>query len=583
MDTHHLRKHNRFTAFICGSLLFLSLLKSVGSASLQLESPWTVAALLALTVVFPLLGTRWFAPLENALSRLAARRTACLFLLFFLTIAIRLALLPIVPYPRPTIHDEYGYLLQADIFAHGRLAFPSHPMSLFFETFYINFHPTYSAMYPPAQSAVLAIGQLASNPWIGVLLSTAAMVSAILWMLQGWFPARWALLGASLVLVRFAIFSYWMNSYWGGSVAAIGAALVLGALPRVQRHQRPRDAFLLGFGVFILANSRPFEGAFFCIPVAVVLLFWLLRLRRNHHPLPFRTVVLPITAWLFATLAFTLYYDWRLTGDPLLMPRALYYRQYFTVSPFIWGKILPAIHYSNPQFEAYFNGWLRHQFDGSFADLRRIEWDRFHTLFTFFIGGLFAIPFLSLPWILRSRRLRPVLFQLLFCIFGLIIISWFMPHYAAPAFPVFVVILVQAFRYLRRFKFPGRPVGIGWTRVLVLCALFMIPSCILDNLASPGDRMCLSLVYDWQRAKIVSQLNSTPGDHLIIVQYSPGHRPHRDWVFNSADIDHSKIVWAREIPGVSLAPLLAYYPQRQVWSVDPDAVPPVLSPYSPAP
>ena len=102
---------------------------------MQLESPWTVVGLLALVTLFPLLGSRWFAPLENALSRLAAKRTACLFVLFFATILIRLLLQPIVPYPRPTIHDEYGYLLQADIFAHGRLAFPPHPMSLFFETF----------------------------------------------------------------------------------------------------------------------------------------------------------------------------------------------------------------------------------------------------------------------------------------------------------------------------------------------------------------------------------------------------------------------------------------------------------------
>jgi hypothetical protein len=70
---------------------------------------------------------------------------------------------------------------------------------------------------------------------------------------------------------------------------------------------------------------------------------------------------------------------------------------------------------------------------------------------------------------------------------------------------------------------------------------------------------------------------------LVIVRCSPGHRPHREWVYNSADIDHSKIVWAREIPGVDLAPLLAYCSNRKVWVVDPDAVPPVLLPYTPAP
>src|SRR5215467_11950914 len=126
-----------------------------------------VAILLALATFLPRLGSRWLGPLERALSRLSGRKTLCLILLPLTTIAIRLALLPIVPYPRPRIHDEFAYLLQADIFAHGRLAFPPHPFSRFFETFYVNFHPTYSAMYPPAQSAVLAFGQLLGNPPFG--------------------------------------------------------------------------------------------------------------------------------------------------------------------------------------------------------------------------------------------------------------------------------------------------------------------------------------------------------------------------------------------------------------------------------
>jgi hypothetical protein len=49
---------------------------------------------------------------------------------------------------------------------------------------------------------VLALGQLLGQPWIGVLLSMAAACAAITWMLHGWVPARWALLGGFLAVMR---------------------------------------------------------------------------------------------------------------------------------------------------------------------------------------------------------------------------------------------------------------------------------------------------------------------------------------------------------------------------------------------
>ncbi|MDB4786646.1 hypothetical protein OAL44_03395 [Planctomycetaceae bacterium] len=83
-------------------------------------------------------------------------------------------------------------------------------------------------------------------------------------MLQAWVPERWALFGAMIMTLRLTP-GYWGNSYWGGAVAAMGGALLLGALRRLIAEQRWQDGLIFGLGLSILALSRPYEGFVFSL------------------------------------------------------------------------------------------------------------------------------------------------------------------------------------------------------------------------------------------------------------------------------------------------------------------------------
>jgi hypothetical protein len=79
-----------------------------------------------------------------------------------------------------------------------------------------------------------------------------------------------------------------------------------------------------------------------------------------------------------------------------------------------------------------------------------------------------------------------------------------------------------------------------------------------------------------ERARILAQLEATPGEHLVIARYAPVHSPHEEWVWNGADIDASKVVWARSLGPEQDRALLAYFADRRHWSLYADREPPTL-------
>jgi hypothetical protein len=353
---------------------------------------------------------------------------------------------------------------------------------------------------------------------------------------------------------------YWLNSYWGGAIAAAGGALVAGALARLVRDPSRRSTASLGaVGAVVLANSRPFEGAIFCL---VALAAFALAVRRARTVTDWSRLAFPAAVILSAGAAWIAFYNWQVTGHPAVMPHALHQREY-AASPVLITQADVAI-------PAY-----RHE------SLRRFwEWDRSWYLWARDRPGysvvslvLQAMPYLlPLPlvpvFLWGCWKLRPVAAFLGLFLAILCLERWLLPHYLAPATGLVVLLAAVGLRDIGR-----RP-----ALALVLAAV-----CVEALTWKPGPLSGYGVRFVKERRAVIDQLSGMPGRHLVIVRYGENHPVSDEWVFNSPDIDGSRVVWAREMTAAEDRKLIDYFRGRSVWLLEADAAPARLISYSPQP
>ena len=486
---------------------------------------------------------------------------------------IRLSILFWRPIPQPAVHDEFSHLLAADTFASGRLTNPTHPMWIHFETFHVDQQPTYMSMYPPGQGVVMAFGRAVfGHPWFGVCACVGLMCAAVCWMLYGWLAPGWALLGGVLIVLRVGVSSYWMNSFWGGALPATGGALVLGAMPRLMGRPRVSMALLLGVGLAILANTRPYEGSLLGITVGAALLLWIIQ-KRVHLRFLAGRVLLPLSLLLLMTAGAMGYYNWRVFGGPLKLPYQVN-RATYAVSPvFIWQSPGPEPHYRHPVMREFYINWELPEFEKSLsvAGFLGSAAKKGGLALAFFLGPLLIVPLVMLPRTLRDRRWRFVAWTAGVFAIGLSLNAFSVPHYLAPATALIYAVLLESMRHLCSWRFRNQAVGLFLVRALPLLCGVMLASQIALYAVTPAQ--------DLPRTRVQRILEKQPGGQLAIVRYAPGHDPLAEWVYNAADIDRAKVVWAREMGPALDQQLIDHFKGRKVWLVEPDCTPPRISAY----
>jgi hypothetical protein len=543
-----------------------------------------LAVILLLLIIAALAGKsrlRLPRPIVDLAGSLARKPKLAIAISFMLPLVLRLAVWPVLKTPTPSVHDEFSYLLMADTFAHGRLANPTHPLWIHFDTIHVLQHPTYASIYPVMQGLFLAAGQvLLGNPWFGVWLSVGLMCAAFCWALQAWLPPMWAFGGAVLAAVRLGTFSYWMNSYWGGASGAIGGALVLGALPRVLAKRRRRDSVILAVGMAVLANSRPYEGLAFCIPVAIVFVAWLLgaddfcrrlgfrRIGNSGKAVRLRRGFVPFAVVMAGAAILTSCYFWRVTGSPFTMPYLVEARQYGVTPLFGWQALRPAPNYSDARLRYFYIDWAAKPIP---------EMARIIQFAAFYLGPVLIIPLLVMPHLLRDRRVR---FPLVTCLFVIAAVAaewWSQPHYASPATLAGYAVLLQGLRYMRCLNRGTRWRHL-WQLVPAAVVLMLLTRVVLPYAGVPATPVILqtwgSILPAFNtRYETQERLVQLGGKHLVLVRYTNHNREpniHNEWVYNAADIDGSQVVWAREPDEAGKRDLLEYFRGRKVWLVDPD-------------
>jgi hypothetical protein len=444
----------------------------------------------------------------------------------------------------------------------------------FFESPQVLVRPSYASKYPPGQAMFLALGQIVfGSPFYGVLIGNALMLFAICLMLYAWVRPQWALAVSAMVALCLSPHMYWTNSYWGGSVAAAGGALVLLGIGMYLKKQTKVAGVVFACGALLLFVTRPYEGGVVTLTALIVFGKELWSRRRAGVVVVALVIFLPGIIW-------TGIYNKAVTGSPFKLPHMEYGRQYMVTSEFSFLPLRPQPDNSHPRLAAMLGS------QGFFVkDHYKPEsprWERILLGLGSVLWGLSLTPALLLtvlfPLAAREPTYRKMLIITAILLLALSVELFHSEHYSAPGWAVFALMIAVWAQRSWQWRLYGMPAG----KVIVLLALALPPLVASFDAILPKSKGIDGLP-EWPgwRVALVANLSKLQGDQLVFTRYpAQDWNVDEEWVYNLSDIDHEKVMFAHDL-GTENRVLLNRYPGRTAWLVtfDPNTQKDHIEPY----
>jgi len=467
----------------------------------------------------------------------------------------------------PLAHDEYAYILGADTFLKGRLSNPTPAHWEHFEAYHILMSPTYMSKYPPGQSLQLAVGKILGHYLIGVWLTVALIGVLLFWLLRSYTSPWLAWLVTLAYLVQINEFE-WGSNYWGGSCLTLAGILVFGGSLWMLRYPRLSSAIIIGIGMVLMINTRPFEALIFCglCGISTSAILW------GKKQISSKVQMYGATVVLFGLIgvAITGAYNYRTMGDPFTFPHQRYTETYHPgLSPFTLFES-KASDESLPM-PTDMRNFLRNEINKGLSMSTKvfnyIKHPGLPVIEHFF---LISPVFIILPLlILRPKYPSKIIIHCGFVILGYFIVYFLsvyeLKHYYALWLPPCALLSALSIQSILKARLPR--VTLPRQRQLGLILIF--GTIFIQNGFSVWEHAFSTKARHTDQdfnthSRLEKELRQTGKHYLCLVKYTESHNPELSWISNQPNIEEAPVIWARSISQIADQQLAQTYENREI-------------------